>query len=584
MNRAILIVICDFLVSAMLTMMTGMVPAHTGGTGVGLDETTTKMMLSELSKQKNELEQLRAKLRETMFRLGKNPAQEAELRELTRKLAENIASQKKLQASLAATPDNTGELSAKELQTRLDKEQQKLIALEIELRDKQKDLKFNQEKLSRTTESLLEHKRDLAAERRELGRTRDVLAKTSEALVDITKEHTRTKADLARTETKLESAESDIRKRNLEISSAKDELRRINASLSRSQSENTALQTKVANLGGQLNIRERDHAANQDKIERLERQLAQEILEKSEARLERDSMQKTLKSAVAELSAAQSELKQKTQENIRFSAKLEATEKILKDSNLGKNEVFKSYAAAVVKLEVAVTEKSLFGGRTGKSSGYFPVVNFKGKPLIIGTFNRFAGDEKTALSFNEITAVNYSAGSPGGGVSIPLAGNMLVNRSDLQLAAFPYVSKNCTPLKLLTVEALKKRGLENLYLFKSTSFGGSSASLNGRVSMALDSGKNTLFIRNAGRANNELSAEPGDLILSREGYFVGIVTSKDEVDKVRGGRAALFTGENAWDLVLSVPLTKAPGEVFFNRFGESVRKIRASLLPEYRRR
>ena len=42
MNKAILIVICDFLVSAMLTMMTGMVPGHSGGTGVGLDESTTR--------------------------------------------------------------------------------------------------------------------------------------------------------------------------------------------------------------------------------------------------------------------------------------------------------------------------------------------------------------------------------------------------------------------------------------------------------------------------------------------------------------------------------------------------------------
>ena len=51
MNRAILIVICDFLVSAMLTMMTGMVPGHTGGTGVGLDESTTKVLLNELNRR-----------------------------------------------------------------------------------------------------------------------------------------------------------------------------------------------------------------------------------------------------------------------------------------------------------------------------------------------------------------------------------------------------------------------------------------------------------------------------------------------------------------------------------------------------
>ena len=58
MNRAILIVICDFLVSAMLSMMTGMVPAHTGGTGVGLDERTTRLLLGELELRQRELENL----------------------------------------------------------------------------------------------------------------------------------------------------------------------------------------------------------------------------------------------------------------------------------------------------------------------------------------------------------------------------------------------------------------------------------------------------------------------------------------------------------------------------------------------
>ena len=73
MNRAILIVICDFLVSAMLTMMTGMVPGHTGGTGVGLDESTTKVLLGELDRRNSELEELRSKLRETIARLGSSP-------------------------------------------------------------------------------------------------------------------------------------------------------------------------------------------------------------------------------------------------------------------------------------------------------------------------------------------------------------------------------------------------------------------------------------------------------------------------------------------------------------------------------
>ena len=63
MNKAILIVICDFLVSAMLSMMTGMVAAHSGGTGVGLDENTTRTLLVELENKHRELEELRAQLR-----------------------------------------------------------------------------------------------------------------------------------------------------------------------------------------------------------------------------------------------------------------------------------------------------------------------------------------------------------------------------------------------------------------------------------------------------------------------------------------------------------------------------------------
>ena len=58
MNKAILIVICDFLVSAMLSMMTGMVAAHSGGTGVGLDEKTTQMLLAELANKHREIEEI----------------------------------------------------------------------------------------------------------------------------------------------------------------------------------------------------------------------------------------------------------------------------------------------------------------------------------------------------------------------------------------------------------------------------------------------------------------------------------------------------------------------------------------------
>ena len=125
--------------------------------------------------------------------------------------------------------------------------------------------------------------------------------------------------------------------------------------------------------------------------------------------------------------------------------------------------------------------------------------------------------------------------------------------------------------------------VSNLYLFKSTSFGGSSAKLDGRVSLARSDGGASLFIRNAGRANNELKAAPGDFILSAEGEFVGLVTVTDEVDHVRGARAVLFDSGAVWDHPVLVPLDRQPGEKYFSRYASAMRKVRAAVRPGYNR-
>ena len=224
MNKAILIVICDFLVSAMLTMMTGMVPGHTGGTGVGLDENTTKVLLSELSRRHIELENIRARLREAITRSGSTPDEEDALRRATGELAANLAQQSKLRASLNATVENTGVLDAKKLRARLDDEKIRRLELEIELRDAGKDLQGSRKDLERVSRELREKKRDFAVQSRELSRTRDSLSETSKALVEVTKENVRTKSDLARSESRREAAENAAKLSGEELSSVRKDL------------------------------------------------------------------------------------------------------------------------------------------------------------------------------------------------------------------------------------------------------------------------------------------------------------------------------------------------------------------------
>ena len=136
MNKAILIVICDFLVSAMLSMMTGMVAAHSGGTGVGLDENTTRMLLSELENNRRELEEMREKLR----RAADTVENAEELKRLARQLAENRLKQETLKKQLSSTRENTGELTPAELKKMLDEEKLKRFAAEIELKGKRRPI------------------------------------------------------------------------------------------------------------------------------------------------------------------------------------------------------------------------------------------------------------------------------------------------------------------------------------------------------------------------------------------------------------------------------------------------------------
>ena len=140
MNRAILIVICDFLVSAMLSMMTGMVPSHTGGTGVGLDENTTQVLLAQLDASKKELERVRRELREAAEKVGSRKY-DAQLREIAKQLAQNRLKREQLEELLRRKPTNTGKLSPETLKKNHDEEKLKRYQTEIELRERLESLR-----------------------------------------------------------------------------------------------------------------------------------------------------------------------------------------------------------------------------------------------------------------------------------------------------------------------------------------------------------------------------------------------------------------------------------------------------------
>ena len=591
MNKAILIVICDFLVSAMLTMMTGMVPAHSGGTGVGLDESTTKLLLAELDSHRTELEKLRSQLKETIDKAGNSPQLDAELLRLTRELAANKIKRERLLAALNATPNNSGRLSEKELKKRLDEELQRRTEAEILLQDSKKDLAHTRTRLSDAQTQIRSTNRELAANRRDLTKTRDALAKTSSALVDMTRTHVAVQNKLAKAESEVERNKAEIRARDEEIRRKAAELKVNAAKLRNVQGENRTIQSRLAYTTGQLRVRERDNAGLQDKLTRVEGQLMVERLTAAEMRARSDELGKTLKTAVTQLSTVSSELNRVTRDKAVAETKLNSQRELNKtliEAGLRKrSDVIANYGGSVVNFSYKVSEKKMLGTHTGSGNFFLPVVKFNNRNLIIGTVNQFAGDSDTALSFSKVTELLFTAQAPGAdSAKLRIASPMLIISPENRAAAFDYPGKDRKALPVMKLSALKKRGLDGLYLFKCRSLGRESAMLDGRCSLSMVPGEAQMFIRNAGRANNELRAEPGDFIISREGEFVGLVTAHDSADsgRVRGVKVMLFDDETLWEKAVPVPVVKLPNAQYFDTFGKKMTEIRRTIPADSRRR
>lgn len=674
MNRAILIVICDFLVSAMLTMMTGMVPGHTGGTGVGLDESTTKVLLNELNRRQLELEATRLHLRDAIARSGTTFQQEEELRRITEELTRNLAEQEKLSGKLvpgkssAADPELRAKLEAEEamrkkleddlaqmrkdlagksrllaeVSGKLYNEQQDNAALNVKLIRTRDTLSDTGKKLESVRDDLMREKEKLFTVRKELAVsesnrknaekaaresaeqlavTRKDLSRTRQELLDETRSHGRTREQLAASESRRESAEKTARESAGELSSTRKErdaersahietrtelarkeselrmvardLRSVRSGLSqletahgKSQVELNKLKLVVAQKEGRLESSELSNAELKDENIRLRRELVAAKLEKQDAITQRDMMKETVKETVMELSAERQKLETAQKESVRLDATIKALE-LVPGSGGGSSgsAVFERYAGAVVKVDALVAEKAFVGERTGRTTSYCPVVDFGGgRVMIVGAFNRFAGDWDTALKYEKVVKVSMDFSLPFTGGRLagrPAGENMLVNMSHPHVAAFicPAADKNIRPLKAVGASVIRQRGVEDLFLFKSGSYE-ANARLSGRVSLIADSGNPALFIRNVGRSG--LTAEPGDLILTGHGEFVGIISERMQTAGASGVRVPLFRETSAsWDKPVIVPLYKSAQDEYFNSFAAVLQELRKKVRPGY---
>lgn len=621
MNKAILIVICDFLVSSMLTMMTGMVPGYSVSTGGGQEnilprsmyetgyiqnDTTSaeelRELLDEALAQRMELEKkLKALDIQLASTQGKLRWQEKDNAALNRELLHSRSSFDNLNAELNRTKDELLSETREHGKTKA-----KLAASESGRAQAEKDAEANKK-------ALLNAQSELVAEIRRHGETK-VAYETSKSELKFAREKAEsTGKELDSTQKEL----TQVRKERDDERSAHQDTRtrviRLEGELNRSASDLRAMKNRVRNAEDAnaknsketekwrisahenkrvLGVRERDLAEVKDLLARREQELLVERLKRREAEAQRDLMKDTVKDTVKQLSAKDDELQKKSDELQKKREELARKEGELQagGGNGGRvvtseTRVFECYAGAIVRVESVISEKKFRGERTGKTTSFYPVVDFgNGRKLIIGSLNRFAGDWDVVLKFDEVTAVKISFAPPFGEESNSpklLTDRMLVSSANPHLAAFGYSGSSVRPLKVIDAKQLRRFGVEDLFLFKSDNFE-INTRLNGRVSLIADEKNPAIFIRDVGRAG--LRAEQGDFVLSAQGEFVGVVSERVKINDIAGVKVLLIKDVNTfWEQAAAVPLSKNPEEPFYSGYAKGMLELRKSVRGGYDR-
>lgn len=593
MNRAILIVICDFLVSAMLSMMTGMVPAHTGGTGVGLDHQTTALLIAELRQRRQELTSAREQLRQARQKQGFDEERERQLRELTAQLADTLAKTEKLENQMKLKPESAGALTPEQLQARLDKEVQRRYQLRLEYDEAQERVAELQHSLASTSGDLNKLNENYAAARQRLSDTRDRLDEAKETLKEREAKLDAASREIMKAREELAAREAALSGTRGQLSETKAALKEALTRTGEISQAKQQLEGDLSYTRGRLTAAERELAEARSQAERIRKLAAEREMERNEAKRQLAEMSAMLKNAVTELSQTKNELGKTREVAANTGKELIVTQGKVERTNLEleqaqrqlseaekklSTDVLARYSSAAIRLDIDVTEKRLFLNQHGGGRFFLPLIKLDGRSVMVNTFPVFAGNAYEPLNFTEIIRADYKVDSPDApdsSAGIRLAGPILTLPDEPRVAAMEFNLAGRAPLEVMTIEKLKKRGLEELFLFKTSSFGKQSAGLAGRCSLDFTSGDRYLYIRNTGRGTgSELRAEPGDLVLTKEGDFVGVVVSIEKFDFGRREEAKCYVFSDAfsWKDAPAVPIGKQPGENGFERFGSEIQR------------
>lgn len=592
MNRSILIVMCDFLVSAMLSMLIGMSPhGQSGHMGKGalLDRGSTAIILDELRRRGAELENMREQLREAQAREGFSEAREAQLKALAEQLAETLAKSELLEDKLKLHPENAGALTPQALQQKLEEEIRKRTLAGVQRKEAEAELERMRNSLQSVSGNLATLNTNYAVSQQQLADARKAIEEREQKLENTGGELTRTREELAAQRNELANVRSTLESELARLAEVRTRAQALESNLSFTRGRLSAAERELAEARSAAEQNRKLAARREMEVRDTQRQLAdarkamlKAVNDYSRVKSELDRSKEAISAAADARAEAERNLAAKQGEADTALARLEATKKELQAAEEKlRSDVLERYDASVIRLTFALNEKRLLLDQKGGGVFYLPLVNIAGKTVMPGFHKQLFGDAEYALNFDRVDRLEYRVNvtsAPLEEAGTQLRGPLLLFPGEPRLAAIEFNVRGRKPLAALTIDALKQRGLDDLFLFKPGTFGKESAPVSDRCSLDLGSGGPQLYIRNTGRGSgSELRAEPGDFIITKQGDFVGIVTGIENFDMGRRQEAKCYVlpADFKWDGAKTIRLEKAAGAEYFEDFSKGVREIRA---------
>ena len=572
MNRSILIVTCDFLVLAAMSLSIGMteVGDPTGAAKISSPASSlVEMIDEELARheqvriEKDELEKRLEEFRALALRDEKQIASKDE---------EIAQAQAKLSETLAALTKSKDDLAAQKTQSEQDlaKSAAELAKIKKELDEREAALKRSAAVITQKENELKLSAQEIVERDKVIRESEDLLEKSERSLAQVTKE----KADVS---TKLQDREKTLSRTSGQLEMTKLELEalREQARLDRERADEALARFHAAEV--ELVQTKSKLTTAETQINGMVQVLTDVNSELTKTKTDLDESQQTL--AVTKETLAQNEKIIGEKDKLIAEKQKDLADTRQEAAELKKmlsNDSLTSYNASALELSFHLVNDRLLNNITIDKSFFLPAVSLGGKSWLVSAFRDTTG--LTLYSgYTKVTELAYKVRRPQSKDKwTPVNGPALCLEEDSRVCLFPVEADKAEPIRAITFAALRERGLDNLTLFKSGTFSKDSADITGRCSVSMEQGDNHLYIRNPNRSSSELKADVGDIVISKEGFFVGVVVkvSSTDLGQTSTAQVYVFPGEPDLAKALQLRLTKEPSQTLFYDFVERHEALR----------